>query len=224
VRCVYGRGGGVIGALIQGFRRAAFSNEAGIGSASIAHSAVKTNEPVTEGFVSLLEPFIDTVIICTLTALVIVITGVLQTDPQTGLYIWNAEAGRIVTTNNLTGVELTSLAFEQTFSFFPYVLAVAVILFAFSTMISWSYYGVKAWTYLFGEGQATEIIFKLIYCAVVVLGAAMNLGAVIDFADAAIFAMALVNIAGLYILMPVVKQEMNAYLAKLKDGEIKKTV
>ena len=218
-----GIAGGAIGALIQGFRRAAFSNEAGLGSASIAHSAVRTNEPVTEGFVSLLEPFIDTVIICTMTALVLVITGVLQTDPATGLYIWNAEAGRIATPGGLTGVELTSLAFGSAFSWFPYVLAVAVILFAFSTMISWSYYGVKAWTYLFGEGKEKERAFNILFCVFVVIGSAMNLGSVIDFADAAVFAMALVNITGLYILMPVVKNEMNSYLARLKSGEIKKT-
>lgn len=218
-----GVAGGAIGALIQGFRRAAFSNEAGFGSASIAHSAVKTNEPITEGFVSLLEPFIDTVIICTMTALVVVITGVLQTDPATGLYVWNAEVGRIATPNGATGVELTSIAFASAFSWFPYVLAVAVILFAFSTMISWSYYGVKAWTYLFGEGKGKEMTFNVLFCVVVVIGSAMNLSAVIDFADSAVFAMALVNIAGLYILMPVVKREMISYLARLKSGEIRKT-
>jgi len=218
-----GIAGGVVGALIQGFRRAAFSNEAGIGSASIAHSAVRTNEPITEGFVSLLEPFIDTVVICTMTALVIVITGVLQVDPQTGLYIWNSEAGRVATESNLTGVALTSAAFGKGISWFPYVLAIAVVLFAFSTMISWSYYGVKAWTYLFGEGRRRELAFNTMFCVFVIIGAAMNLGAVIDFADAAIFAMALINIAGLYVLMPVVKEEMNSYLDRRQRGEIKKT-
>ena len=218
-----GAAGGVAGALIQGFRRAAFSNEAGVGSAAIAHSAVRTKEPVTEGFVSLLEPFIDTVVICTMTALVIVISGVLQVDPATGLYVWNAEAGRIATEGNLTGVELTSRAFAMSYSWFPYVLAVAVILFAFSTLVSWSYYGVKAWTYLFGETRRSAQTFNVIYCFVVIVGAAMNLGAVIDFADAAVFAMALINIAGLYVLMPVVKQEMQSYLARLKSGEIRPT-
>jgi AGCS family alanine or glycine:cation symporter len=178
---------------------------------------------VTEGFVSLLEPFIDTVVICTMTALVIVISGVLQVDPATGLYVWNAEAGRIATEGNLTGVELTSKAFAMSYSWFPYVLAVAVILFAFSTLISWSYYGVKAWTYLFGETRRSAQTFNVIYCFVVIVGAAMNLGAVIDFADAAVFAMALINIAGLYVLMPVVKQEMQSYLARLKSGEIRRT-
>lgn len=218
-----GIAGGALGALIQGFRRAAFSNEAGFGSASIAHSAVRTNEPITEGLVALLEPFIDTVIICTMTALVVVLTGVLQFDPQTGLYVWNAELGRIATTGNATGVELTSTAFATEFSWFPYVLAVAVVLFAFSTMISWSYYGVKAWTYMFGEGRFQESLFNIIYCVVVVIGAAMNLGAVIDFADSAVFAMALINIAGLYILMPVVKVELESFLRRIKTGEIKKS-
>lgn len=218
-----GLAGGAIGALIQGFRRAAFSNEAGIGSASIAHSAVRTNEPVTEGFVSLLEPFIDTVVICTMTAIVVVISGVLQIDPATGNYVWNAEAGRIATEGNAAGVALTSLAYSKQLSWFPYVLAVAVILFAFSTMVSWSYYGVKAWTYLFGEGKTNETIFNTLFCIFVVIGSAMNLGAVIDFADASVFAMALVNITGLYILMPVVKREMTSYWDRLEKGEIRKT-
>jgi AGCS family alanine or glycine:cation symporter len=217
-----GIAGGMVGALIQGFRRAAFSNEAGVGSAAIAHSAVRTSEPVTEGFVSLLEPFIDTVVICTMTALVIVITGVLVTDPATGLYVWDAEAGRIVTEGGVTGVSLTSAAFASAISWFPYILAIAVILFAFSTMISWSYYGLKAWTYMFGEGQAQELSFKLLFCVFVVICAAMNLGPVIDFSDAAIFSMALVNIVGLYFLMPVVKGEMDSYLARLRSGEIKR--
>jgi AGCS family alanine or glycine:cation symporter len=215
-----GVAGGMLGAIIQGFRRASFSNEAGLGSAPIAHSAVKTRHPVTEGLVALLEPFIDTVVICTCTALVIVMTGVLQVDPATGLYVWNAEAGRIATEGNLTGVELTSAAFASAIGWFPYVLALAVILFAFSTLISWSYYGLKAWTYLLGEGRAKEIVFNVIYCSMVVVGAAINLNHVIDFADAAIFSMALINITGLYILMPEVKKDLADYFAKLKSGEI----
>jgi AGCS family alanine or glycine:cation symporter len=217
-----GIAGGMVGALIQGFRRAAFSNEAGVGSAAIAHSAVRTSEPITEGFVSLLEPFIDTVVICTMTALVIVITGVLVQDPTTGLYAWNAELGRIETVGDVSGVALTSAAFASAFSWFPYILALAVILFAFSTMISWSYYGLKAWTFMFGEGQTQELSFKLLFCLFVIIGAAMNLGPVIDFSDAAIFAMALVNIIGLYFLMPVVKGEMDSYLSRLRSGEIKR--
>lgn len=195
--------GGFIGVLIQGFRRAAFSNEAGFGSAAIAHSAVQTNEPVSEGLVSLLEPLIDTVIICTMTALVIIITGQLGTDA--------------------VGVQLTSNAFGSVFSWFPYVLALAVVLFAFSTMISWAYYGLKAWTYLFGEGQITEFIFKIIFCLTVIGGASMNLSAVIDFSDAMVFTMALINIIGLYVLMSVVKKELKSYLKRLNSGEIKPT-
>lgn len=217
-----GVAGGLVGALIQGFKRAAFSNEAGVGSAAIAHSAVRTKEPITEGFVSLLEPFIDTVVICTMTALVIVITGVMQVDPETGNYVWNEAAGRIATVGDVSGVQLTSAAFGTNLSWFPYILAIAVILFAFSTMISWSYYGLKAWTYMFGEGKVTELVFKVIFCIFVVIGAAMNLGPVIDFSDAAIFAMALVNIIGLYFLMPVVKGEMDSYLSRLRSGEIRR--
>ncbi|NDV49871.1 sodium:alanine symporter family protein [Salipiger sp. PrR003] len=217
-----GVAGGLVGALIQGFKRAAFSNEAGVGSAAIAHSAVRTKEPITEGFVSLLEPFIDTVVICTMTALVIVITGVLQVDTETGQYIWNAELGRVETLGDVSGVALTSAAFGSAISWFPYVLALAVILFAFSTMISWSYYGLKAWTYMFGEGKFQEVSFKILFCIFVIIGAAMNLGPVIDFSDAAIFAMALFNIVGLYFLMPIVKAEMNSYMSRLKSGEIKR--
>ena len=216
-----GVAGGLVGALIQGFKRAAFSNEAGVGSAAIAHSAVRTKEPVTEGVVSLLEPFIDTVVICTMTALVITISGVQQIDPETGLFILN-DAGMIATAGDVQGVQLTSAAFATGLSWFPYVLAIAVLLFAFSTMISWSYYGLKAWTYLFGEGKTKELIFKLIFCFFVVVGAAAQLGAVIDFSDAMIFAMAVVNIIALYCLLPIVRREVNSYFDRLRSGEIRK--
>ncbi len=215
-----GVAGGMVGALIQGFKRAAFSNEAGVGSAAIAHSAVRTKEPVTEGVVSLLEPFIDTVVICTMTALVITISGVLLVDPATGLYI--LEGSSIKTIDGSSGVSLTSAAFGSALSWFPYILAVAVVLFAFSTMISWSYYGLKAWTYLVGEGKTKETIFKVIFCIFIVIGAAAQLGAVIDFSDAMIFAMAVVNITALYFLMPIVKREMKSYFDRLKSGEIAK--
>ncbi len=215
-----GVAGGFVGALIQGFKRAAFSNEAGVGSAAIAHSAVKTKEPITEGLVSLLEPFIDTVVICTMTALVIIITGQLKIDQATGLYL--VENGKILTEGGTSGVALTSAAFGSAVSWFPFVLAIAVVLFAFSTMISWSYYGLKGWTYLFGEGKTKELVFKIIFCIFVVIGAAASLGPVIDFSDAAIFAMAVVNISALYVLMPVVKELLNSYMSRLKSGEIKK--
>ena len=189
--------GGFVGVLIQGFRRAAFSNEAGIGSSAIAHSAVKTDEPITEGLVALHEPFVDTVVVCTMTALVIVITG-------------------SYTETDLSGVQLTSRAFAANISWFPYVLALAVILFAFSTMISWSYYGVKAWTYLFGEGKARENTFKVIFCIFTALGATVGLDAVIAFSDSMIFLMSIPNIIGLYILAPGVQKSLNSYWERIK--------
>lgn len=217
-----GVAGGLVGALIQGFKRAAFSNEAGVGSAAIAHSAVRTKEPITEGFVSLLEPLIDTVVICTMTALVITISQQLIVDPDTGRFVLNEAGTAIATVDGNTGVALTSAAFASGISWFPYVLAVAVILFAFSTMISWSYYGLKAWTYLFGEGKTSELTFKLIFCVFIVIGAAASLGPVIDFSDAAIFAMAVVNIFALYFLMRIVRAELNSYASRLKSGVIAK--
>ena len=216
-----GVAGGFVGALIQGFKRAAFSNEAGVGSAAIAHSAVKTKEPITEGFVSLLEPLIDTVVICTMTALVIIISQQLIIDEATGNYMLNEAGSAIATVDGNGGVALTSAAFGSAISWFPFVLAIAVILFAFSTMISWSYYGLKAWTYLFGEGKTTELVFKIIFCVFIVIGAAASLGPVIDFSDAAIFAMAVVNIFCLYFLMKVVRKELASYAGRLKSGEIK---
>ncbi|MEO9517394.1 MAG: alanine/glycine:cation symporter family protein [Paracoccaceae bacterium] len=217
-----GVAGGMVGALIQGFKRAAFSNEAGVGSAAIAHSAVKTKEPITEGFVSLLEPLIDTVVICTMTALVIVISQQLIIDETTGNYMLNEAGTAIATVDGNSGVALTSAAFASGISWFPYVLAIAVVLFAFSTMISWSYYGLKAWTYLFGEGKTSELTFKVIFCIFIVIGAAASLGPVIDFSDAAIFAMAVVNIFCLYFLMKLVKAELFSYTSRLESGEIRK--
>ena len=215
-----GVAGGMVGALIQGFKRAAFSNEAGVGSAAIAHSAVRTKEPITEGFVSLLEPLIDTVVICTMTALVITISGQLIVDTDTGKYLLDGSS--IATIDGNSGVALTSAAFGSAISWFPYVLAVAVVLFAFSTMISWSYYGLKAWTYLFGEGKKSEMTFKIIFCVFIVIGAAASLGPVIDFSDAAIFAMAVVNITALYFLMKLVRAELVSYSTRLQAGDIKK--
>ena len=201
-----GVAGGFIGALIQGLKRATFSNEAGVVSAAIAHSAVKTKEPITEGLVSLLEPFVDTVVICTMTALVITIAG-LNVAPFDG--------------NSLTGVTLTAASFTETADIFKYLLALAVIMFAFSTMISWSYYGLKAWTFLFGESRMIELLFKVIFCVFVVIGATIQFGAVIDFSDAALFAMSIFNIIGLYFLMPVVKKELASFITRIKSGEIK---
>lgn len=195
--------GGFIGVIIQGFRRAAFSNEAGVGSASIAHSATKTNEPVSEGIVSLLEPFIDTVVICTMTALVIIVTG------MSGV-------------QGVEGAQLTSQAFESVISWFPYVLVIAIFLFAFSTMISWSYYGLKSWTYLFGSSKKSELVYKLTFLIFIIVGSSVKLGAVLDFSDMMILAMAFPNILGLLILSGEVKIDLKEYLNKVKSGVIKK--
>ena len=201
-----GVAGGTLGALIIGFQRAVFSNEAGIGSASIAHAAVKTDRPITEGFVSLLEPFIDTIVICTITALVIGTSQV--ADP-------NFAGGA-------TGVAMTSEAFERHLSWFPVPLAFAALLFAFSTMISWSYYGLKGWTYLFGEDERGQTFYKMIFCAFVVLGCVVQLGPILDISDALVFLICVPNILGLYFLAPIVKRELNAYMADLNSGKIKK--
>jgi len=200
-----GIAGGFVGVLFQGFKRAAFSNEAGVGSAAIAHSAVCTDRPVTEGIVALYEPFVDTVVVCTITALVIIITG--TWDPSV-----SPDAG----------VQLTSDAFASTISWFPWVLTLAVVLFAFSTMISWSYYGLKAWTYLFGENRISDMTYKILFLVFVVVGSSMQLGSVINFSDAMIFAMAFPNLLGCYFLLPVVKKELNAYWADLKAGRLDK--
>ncbi|MEN8225284.1 MAG: alanine/glycine:cation symporter family protein [Bacteroidota bacterium] len=204
--------GGFVGVLIYGFQRGAFSNEAGIGSASIAHSVAKTEEPVSEGIVALLEPFVDTVIICTMTALVIIFSG-----------YWNDESG-------LLGVQLTSAAFSSTFPWFPYLLLVAVTLFAFSTLISWSYYGLKGFDYLvggfgkkiFGSRKVTNLTFQLIFLGAIVVGASSDITAVLNFSDMMILCMAFPNIIGLMILAPEVRRDLVSYMKRLKNGEIKK--
>ncbi len=191
--------GGLIGVLIQGFRRAAFSNEAGIGSASIAHSAAATEEPVREGIVALLEPFIDTIIVCTMTGLVVVITGAYE-HPDAG-----------------AGVEMTSWAFQQTLDWFPILLSFAVVLFAFSTMISWSYYGERCWTFLFGEGSS--LIYKFIFLACVVLGSLFSLGSVLKFSDLMSLGRAFPNILGLFLLSGKVRTALDDYWGRFKAGE-----
>ena len=206
--------GGIIGVLIQGFRRAAFSNEAGIGSASIAHSAAKTDEPVSEGLVSLLEPFIDTVVICTMTALVIVISNYGSFD-QTAVLI-SQKAG------DLDAIKLTSSSFAKSISWFPIILTIAVILFALSTMISWSYYGLKAWTYLFGETKVASIIYKVIFCVMIIVGSAISAKQVFDLGDAMIFAMCFPNVLGLYFLAPEIRTDLKDYMARVKSGAIKR--
>lgn len=203
--------GGTVGVLIQGFRRAAFSNEAGIGSASIAHSAAKTDEPISEGIVALLEPFIDTVVICTMTALVIIITG-------------NAPTALVAGVTNDAAIDLTSRSFASVIPGSPIILSIAVILFALSTMISWSYYGLKAWTYLFGDSKSSENTYKLIFCLFVIVGSSISARSVFGFGDAMIFAMCFPNVLGLYFLAPEIKKDLKDYMARVKSGEIKKYV
>ncbi len=200
--------GGIVGVLVVGFQRAAFSNEAGVGSASIAHSAAKTKEPVSEGIVALLEPFIDTVVICTMTALVIIFTD----------YHENQE--------HLEGVELTSQAFGSIISWFPYLLVVAIFLFAFSTMISWSYYGLKGFTYLFGgwvkNKKMLSNTFYIIFLIFIVIGSSSSLGAVVDFSDMMILSMAFPNILGLIIMSGEVRRDLKIYFSKVKQGVIQR--
>jgi len=194
--------GGVIGALIVGFRRAAFSNEAGLGSSPIAHSAVKTREPVTEGYVALWEPFIDTVVICTMTALVIVITG------------------QYAVPGAADGVKLTSDAFASVISWFPYVLTLVVFLFAFSTMITWAYYGAKAASFLAKESKLVLYGFKVFYLGMAVVGCTMNLSSIVDIADGLLFIMAIPNLIGVYMLLPVLKRAVDDYDRRLASGLI----
>lgn len=198
--------GGFVGILIQGFQRAAFSNEAGIGSASIAHSAVKTKHAASEGLVALLEPFIDTVVVCTMTALVLIVSNMNGEVMEYGVKVTQ-------------GVEATSRAFEMSISWFPYVLTVAVVLFAFSSMISWSYYGFQAWSYLFGRSKAVGNAYKILFCLFVIVGGASSLGSVIDFSDAMIFAMLVPNMIGLFFLAPKVKEELTRYMGKIKASK-----
>lgn len=201
--------GGVVGVMIQGFRRAAFSNEAGAGSAAIAHSAVNTAHPASEGLVGLLEPFIDTVLVCTMTAIVIILFN------MEGAFIYgNVEQGQALMTDGsrLGGVNITSLAFESSISGSSWVLMLAVCLFAFSTILSWSYYGLQAWKYLFGRSKMVDLTYKIIYLLFTVLGAAITLDAVIKFSDAMILALVFPNMIGLFLLFPFVKKEFNSYM------------
>jgi AGCS family alanine or glycine:cation symporter len=192
-------GGGFVGVLIQGFRRAAFSNEAGCGSASIMHSAAQTEEPVREGLVALLEPFIDTIVVCTMTGLVLVVTGA-HAAPDAG-----------------EGISMTSWAFASVFPWFPVVLSFIAVLFAFSTMISWSYYGEQCWVRLFGVRSI--LLYQLIFLLFAWLGAIFQANAVIDFGDMMILGMAFPNLLGVVMLSSVVKRELDRYLARLRAGE-----
>lgn len=211
--------GGIVGVLIVGFQRAAFSNEAGIGSASIAHSAVKTRFPASEGLTALVGPFVDTVIVCTMTASVIIITNAKHNLFKYG----NVDTTNVVLNGSgdkIGGVDLTSLAFDTAIPHFSIMLTIAVILFAVSTMISWSYYGLQAWKYLFGKGKITDITYKVLFLAFLIVGSTATLDTVIDFSDAMIFAMAFPNIIGLVLLSPKVREELKKYFNAIKIGNM----
>ncbi|MEM0968374.1 MAG: amino acid carrier protein [Verrucomicrobiota bacterium] len=259
-------GGGIIGVMIQGIKRAAFSNEAGFGSAPIAHSAVRTDKPASEGMVALLEPFIDTVVVCTMTALVIVITGMWQVNANLeqasvlreaaaaqANIVQEMPAGSLLKIHEKTedgaffqvspiedrevlgitgwipaseltlregwagGIWVTSKAFESVFSWFPAILSIAVLAFAFSTMISWSYYGEQAVIFLFGENKGVIIGYKVIFCLMAILGAAASLGNVLRISDAAVFAMVLPNLIGVYFLLPIIKKELASFKEHAKS-------
>lgn len=189
-------GGGMVGALVNGIKRATYSNEAGIGSSAIAHSAVKTNEPLTEGFVASLEPFIDTIVVCTITALVVIVTGAYEP------YLHHPPE---------RGIEITSAAYASAFSWFPILLLVASMLFAFTTLVSWSYYGAQAAAYVFGPSKKVDVAFKLTLCAILSLGAAISLSNIINFIDAMLFGMCIPNIIALYLLLPELKRDIADY-------------
>ena len=192
-------GGGLIGALINGMKRATYSSEAGVGSAAIAHAQVKTSEPMTEGYVALLEPFIDTVVVCTITGLVVIVTGA---------YL------PFLAQSDVVGIEITSAAFESAFSWFPYLLLIASVMFAFSTLVGWAFYGSQAAAYLFGASKHTDVIFKLVLCFLLSSGAAVSLSAIINFIDSMLFGMAIPNIIALYLLLPELRRDMKAYEKK----------
>ena len=197
--------GGFLGVLIIGVKRAVFSNEAGIGSAAIAHSAAKVSHPVEEGIVALLEPFIDTIIVCSMTALVIIVTGS-YLDPANLAFIQNNQGGA-----------LTSAAMGSVISWFPYLLSIAVFLFAFSTMISWSYYGERCWVWLFGD--RSSVIYKVLFLLFTFLGSIITATNILDFSDLMILGMAFPNILGLFLLSNIVKKDLNAYEIIAKDSQ-----
>ncbi len=206
--------GGLVGVLIVGFQRAAFSNEAGAGSAAIAHAAVKTKYPASEGVVALLEPFIDTVVICTMTALVIIFLNIDGANIQS-VFAYGGDGSNVIlnaTGESIGGVDLTSMAFDSVLPGFSYILTIAIVLFAFSTMISWSYYGLQSWKYLFGRGKYADMTYKVLFLVFIVIGSAATLDAVIKFSDAMILALVFPNMIGLFFLLPRVKEELNKYL------------
>lgn len=200
-----GVAGGIVGVIIIGMKRAVYSTEAGLGSATMAHAAAKTREPVSEGMVALMEPFIDTIVVSTMTALVIVITGSYSIGQE------------------VAGISMTSAAFGSVISWFPIVLAVAAFMFAFSTIISWGYYTSKIWGFIFGEGNRSMMLFKIVFCIALIPGAVFSLKEVYMLMDSMFFLMAVPNIIGIYIMAPELKRDIKSYLARLKSGEIKMT-
>jgi len=211
--------GSIIGVLLVGFQRAAFSNEAGAGSASIAHSAVKTNYSASEGLVALLEPFIDTVLICSMTALVIVIFNFGGGDGAIFQYGGDGSGAVLINGVAYEGAGITSQAFAQYIPYSDIFLTIAVVLFAVSTMISWSYYGLQSWKFLFGKGKAADLTYKLLFLTFVVIGAAASMGSIWKFSDAMIFAMIFPNMVGLFFLFPVVKKQLKRYLSAIKEAK-----
>lgn len=205
--------GSFIGVLLVGFKRAAFSNEAGAGSASIAHSAVKTKYSASEGLVALLEPFIDTVVICTMTALVIIIFNF------GGAFQYGGEGSVMIDGVAYEGAGITSKAFAQYIPYSNVFLTIAVVLFAVSTMISWSYYGLQSWKFLFGRGKTADLVYKLLFLTFVVIGASASMKSIWDFSDAMIFAMVFPNMIGMFFLFPVVKKQLNRYLEAIKASK-----
>ena len=206
--------GGTISVLMIGFQRAAFSNEAGAGSASIAHSAVKTKYAASEGLVALLEPFIDTVVICTMTALVIIIFN------SSGTFLYGGEGGVMIDGVMYEGAGITQKAFDQYIPGSEYFLTTAVVLFAVSTMISWSYYGIQSWKYLFGKGKVADMVYKFMFLAFIIIGSAASMNSIWAFSDAMIFAMVFPNMIGLYFLFPVVREQLNKYLKVIKESKV----
>jgi AGCS family alanine or glycine:cation symporter len=206
--------GGLLAAFVWGMRRATFSNEAGIGSAPIAHAAAKTRMPASEGVVALLEPFLDTVVICTMTSLVLVTTMYFAT-PEGADFTINGQSfklGEVAGGSTAFGISLTSQAFQTVHDSFKYVLFACVFLFAFSTLITWSYYGLQAWQYLFGRGPKTALVYKVIFCCVIIAGSATSMDKAIDFSDASLFAMSIPNLIGVYFLLPVIRRELNKFI------------
>ncbi|MCX6875938.1 MAG: alanine/glycine:cation symporter family protein [Verrucomicrobia bacterium] len=217
--------GGLLSAFIWGMRRATFSNEAGIGSAPIAHAAAKTRRPASEGVVALLEPFLDTVVICTMTALVLCVT--MRFDGAGGNFTIHGQSfvlGQVFGDGTQFGIQMTSLSFETVNSAFKYVLFACVFLFAFSTLITWSYYGMQAWQYLFGKNDLVAWSYKVIFCLIIIVGASASMGKATDFSDASLFAMSIPNLIGVYFLLPVVRRELNRFVAFSKRVDAGATI